>query len=109
MMRRPPRSTLFPYTTLFRSPAALPANRRERTGQTPARCFGGVPVTVTGRRELPTRAGRWQALGSPTARPRCWPRRWLPTGALVPPRDECLGTEDGEGHEIEGREQEKRG
>src|SRR3989449_4914191 len=24
MIRRPPRSTLFPYTTLFRSPAALP-------------------------------------------------------------------------------------
>src|SRR5439155_2303624 len=27
MVRRPPRSTLFPYTTLFRSPAA-PARRR---------------------------------------------------------------------------------
>src|SRR3712207_8484661 len=25
MIRRPPRSTLFPYTTLFRSPVALPA------------------------------------------------------------------------------------
>src|SRR5688572_32295489 len=24
MLRRPPRSTLFPYTTLFRSPRALP-------------------------------------------------------------------------------------
>src|SRR2546427_5181549 len=36
MIRRPPRSTLFPYTTLFRSPlscergAACPAVRRER-------------------------------------------------------------------------------
>src|SRR5438045_7442215 len=29
MLRRPPRSTLFPYTTLFRSPfAANPADRR---------------------------------------------------------------------------------
>src|SRR3712207_7212799 len=28
MIRRPPRSTLFPYTTLFRS--ALPASRRAR-------------------------------------------------------------------------------
>src|SRR2546430_7409147 len=27
MIRRPPRSTLFPYTTLFRSPARLPALR----------------------------------------------------------------------------------
>src|SRR5256885_2770065 len=25
MIRRPPRSTLFPYTTLFRSPSGLPA------------------------------------------------------------------------------------
>src|SRR3712207_7179631 len=27
MIRRPPRSTLFPYTTLFRSEAAEPSNR----------------------------------------------------------------------------------
>src|SRR2546422_7192920 len=27
MIRRPPRSTLFPYTTLFRSRAAVPAHR----------------------------------------------------------------------------------
>src|SRR5438477_9008492 len=27
MMRRPPRSTLFPYTTLFRSKAAAPGSR----------------------------------------------------------------------------------
>src|SRR5260221_10065627 len=29
MIRRPPRSTLFPYTTLFRSPPSRPKNRRE--------------------------------------------------------------------------------
>src|SRR2546422_6545815 len=28
MIRRPPRSTLFPYTTLFRSPRALPYGHR---------------------------------------------------------------------------------
>src|SRR2546426_3353496 len=28
MIRRPPRSTLFPYTTLFRSPCALSASAR---------------------------------------------------------------------------------
>src|SRR3712207_7869752 len=28
MIRRPPRSTLFPYTTLFRSQLQLPATRR---------------------------------------------------------------------------------
>src|SRR5256885_3641026 len=27
MIRRPPRSTLFPYTTLFRSPESLPPGR----------------------------------------------------------------------------------
>src|SRR2546427_2378756 len=46
MIRRPPRSTLFPYTTLFRSPArhgcadgisALPAGARHATMHTPAR------------------------------------------------------------------------
>src|SRR3712207_7235465 len=30
MIRRPPRSTLFPYTTLFRSLGALPRRRRPR-------------------------------------------------------------------------------
>src|SRR2546426_5754369 len=35
MIRRPPRSTLFPYTTLFRSRAAL--LRRPRHGRAPAR------------------------------------------------------------------------
>src|SRR2546426_3084260 len=31
MIRRPPRSTLFPYTTLFRSHRAPPADARSRT------------------------------------------------------------------------------
>src|SRR3712207_7337585 len=33
MIRRPPRSTLFPYTTLFRSSAPAPAVRLTRAGQ----------------------------------------------------------------------------
>src|SRR3712207_8508655 len=37
MIRRPPRSTLFPYTTLFRSKSsllnAIAPERRERTGE----------------------------------------------------------------------------
>src|SRR3712207_7215001 len=48
MIRRPPRSTLFPYTTLSRSPPArkprprppASAKRRRRT-PTPAACGGG--------------------------------------------------------------------
>src|ERR1043166_1317476 len=35
MIRRPPRSTLFPYTTLFRSPA--PVRRRRRRCRRPRR------------------------------------------------------------------------
>src|SRR5205085_12650202 len=35
MIRRPPRSTLFPYTTLFRSPALAPTSR-VRSAQAPA-------------------------------------------------------------------------
>src|SRR5688572_32161965 len=31
MLRRPPRSTLFPYTTLFRSPAAAPGPGARRS------------------------------------------------------------------------------
>src|SRR5690625_6029749 len=41
MLRRPPRSTLFPYTTLFRSPSA-PAPRRPRRRTTrPTGCPRG--------------------------------------------------------------------
>src|SRR5438094_4352587 len=32
MIRRPPRSTLFPYTTLFRSPDRVPARRLRHNG-----------------------------------------------------------------------------
>src|SRR5438874_13815365 len=35
MIRRPPRSTLFPYTTLFRSPASRPAGDRGRAAPPP--------------------------------------------------------------------------
>src|SRR5256885_14198901 len=45
MIRRPPRSTLFPYTTLFRSrrQAARPRRRGLRPGEAPARV---KPVAV---------------------------------------------------------------
>src|SRR5690606_40745824 len=51
MLRRPPRSTLFPYTTLFRSlrahrPAAVAAAQRERLSRLrarPARAAGVHP------------------------------------------------------------------
>src|SRR3712207_7353808 len=48
MIRRPPRSTLFPYTTLFRSPAQARVHGvREAEGMQ-----GGIPVAeLVGRRE----------------------------------------------------------
>src|SRR3712207_8260641 len=41
MIRRPPRSTLFPYTTLFRSPGRG-GDRRERRAAAPADAAGGA-------------------------------------------------------------------
>src|SRR3712207_9458969 len=35
MIRRPPRSTLFPYTTLFRSARGAPARRVARSARSP--------------------------------------------------------------------------
>src|SRR5438034_5814099 len=47
MLRRPPRSTLFPYTTLFRSPTGgtsqgRPANRASEGGSCQASPTGGA-------------------------------------------------------------------
>src|SRR2546429_2211204 len=43
MIRRPPRSTLFPYTTLFRSDGISPATRRQKR-----HCPGGEVSTNIG-------------------------------------------------------------
>src|SRR2546422_5455523 len=40
MIRRPPRSTLFPYTTLFRSQPRIAARDRGRGGGVPRRARG---------------------------------------------------------------------
>src|SRR3712207_8065898 len=50
MIRRPPRSTLFPYTTLFRSsPGGAPAGRACPGGTPPGRtCPGGAPPACPG-------------------------------------------------------------
>src|SRR5438309_11112043 len=52
MIRRPPRSTLFPYTTLFRSRAARRSQRPRRRGLT---SFQRASVR---RPPLPTSGGR---------------------------------------------------
>src|SRR5260370_5193055 len=68
MIRRPPRSTLFPYTTLFRSPrrgAPGGASCRER-GVPPEAAAGPSLARNRGRRAW-TRPDRWGRAG---ARPR---------------------------------------
>src|SRR2546430_17197092 len=55
MIRRPPRSTLFPYTTLFRSPDALWVKRAPPS----VRRLGDVPRIVEDQRlELGTHGDR---------------------------------------------------
>src|SRR5215211_8507285 len=44
MIRRPPRSTLFPYTTLFRSARRLPCRARRRRGPPAAPRAAGAPL-----------------------------------------------------------------
>src|SRR3712207_8972187 len=46
MIRRPPRSTLFPYTTLFRSLLVAPRVRRRAVEQRGERGGRAVPVAV---------------------------------------------------------------
>src|ERR1051325_1139399 len=71
MIRRPPRSTLFPYTTLFRSaparprprdrPAPAPARRRDAPARAPPRRPGSAPRACCGGSGGP--AGRRGAPG----------------------------------------------
>src|SRR2546422_2709296 len=50
MIRRPPRSTLFPYTTLFRS---LERDRQERADDLPGRDVVAVGLAQVTRADLP--------------------------------------------------------
>src|SRR5438874_6055945 len=61
MIRRPPRSTLFPYTTLFRSQADHHPHRRHR--QRPDRPLGRVDVAA-----LPEYADRGEPLDRKSTR-----------------------------------------
>src|SRR2546427_7553819 len=54
MIRRPPRSTLFPYTTLFRSPCLLQGARCRRSAAFPCWPSGAR----AGRRVLPRSCSR---------------------------------------------------
>src|SRR2546422_7833201 len=90
MIRRPPRSTLFPYTTLFRSLwiarrsarvacAARGARRRALARGTP-RCFFAARYRGVAEAELPGRHREVSVAGGA----RCGARRLAPLG--------CFGT-----------------
>src|SRR3712207_8773183 len=57
MIRRPPRSTLFPYTTLFRSPSPSPSPRLVAREQRPP---GGILAILKDRPARPGRHGAGQ-------------------------------------------------
>src|SRR3712207_8650823 len=57
MIRRPPRSTLFPYTTLFRSRGVGAAGRGAGPGQRGAPGAAGAAQGAAGLRAHPLRAG----------------------------------------------------
>src|SRR2546429_4364489 len=52
MIRRPPRSTLFPYTTLFRSHERAAARAERRVRPADAHAGGGAEVEILGARDL---------------------------------------------------------
>src|SRR3712207_7583085 len=56
MIRRPPRSTLFPYTTLFRSLAAGPPERRDRVRRAREALRRRAAVAARGVGRLPLAA-----------------------------------------------------
>src|SRR5690348_17570834 len=53
MIRRPPRSTLFPYTTLFRSPATAPASRARSRWHGPGALSAGRSEEHTSELQSP--------------------------------------------------------
>src|SRR5437899_1373632 len=70
MIRRPPRSTLFPYTTLFRSPAAARDRARPLPGRRPRprHAVGGARRPARGVRPHRPREGRERGAGARQAR-----------------------------------------
>src|SRR5438094_3117494 len=87
MIRRPPRSTLFPYTTLFRSPISPSACRGgDHPGRSPLR------LVDTRWKWWSQRWSLWQRLAEPLARQRVELATRLPVvvDEHVQPRDNVV-------------------
>src|SRR5260370_16485875 len=90
MIRRPPRSTLFPYTTLFRSRLGPPARARTRRPRAPAwgrRRTRRDPRGVLGSSPPLHRLGEGRGIGRRASRgaPHARPRPPEPGGAHATP------------------------
>src|ERR1039458_7620569 len=78
MIRRPPRSTLFPYTTLFRSSVTVDAHDLGHSGQTHRLGIGGGAPKLSGLNAsvvLVPRCGL-RGEGRRAAVARLWPAPW---------------------------------
>src|SRR5258708_9422940 len=65
MIRRPPRSTLFPYTTLFRSPSCSESELEHPSADRPRRCCAPLVLVRSGKEAC--RRGRLDTRGHATA------------------------------------------
>src|SRR2546426_676338 len=82
MIRRPPRSTLFPYTTLFRS--VLPTLRLAAFARSDNRLRARLGDVVTAQTDLPTTLGgglRWAPSPSVRLAGTVTRRSWADAGA----------------------------
>src|SRR5256885_13665936 len=95
MIRRPPRSTLFPYTTLFRSELLLHAVARER-----GRALRERPRGVVDRPRSVEAAGRARARARARRRRDAVERdRWWIAPPEEPPEREAPGRENDDEHD----------
>src|SRR3712207_7296178 len=92
MIRRPPRSTLFPYTTLFRS-----GRRGLRADDRPARLGGAVArrgrVAARLRRERDRRPGERQAARSEEHTSELQSRQYLVCRLLLEKKKQTINTD----------------
>src|SRR5436189_1553623 len=58
MIRRPPRSTLFPYTTLFRSAARQRSSASAPTSPDRRRCTSSGLITISSREDVDRKSTR---------------------------------------------------
>src|SRR3712207_9005175 len=77
MIRRPPRSTLFPYTTLFRSDATVPSAGTVGRATVPVSSTNRAPLDLPLRNTTPACRSASLALDRKSTRPELQSRQYL--------------------------------